>query len=54
MTTFLTKFSSFHTRYYQSQTGRESQLWLLGHLKEVSPRSHVGGTGTDEDSGDSS
>lgn len=38
MRTFLTKFSSFKTRYFRSQTGRESQLFLLDHLKTVRPR----------------
>lgn len=37
MRSFLTKFSSFHTRYFRSQTGRESQLFLLDHLKTVRP-----------------
>ncbi|SCV72100.1 BQ2448_4794 [Microbotryum intermedium] len=35
MKTFLTKFSGFHTRYYRSSTGRESQLFLLNHIKEI-------------------
>lgn len=28
------KFSSFRTRYYKSETGRQSQLWLLNKVKE--------------------
>ncbi|GAA5950583.1 hypothetical protein JCM3765_000539 [Sporobolomyces pararoseus] len=32
---FLTKFTSFRTRYYRSQSGRDSQLFLLDHLKEL-------------------
>nr|AGJ83951.1 aminopeptidase [Glaciozyma antarctica] len=35
MRTFLTKFSSFKTRYFRSETGRESQLFLLDHLKTL-------------------
>lgn len=30
----LAHFSSFRTRYYRSQTGREAQLWLLGRVEE--------------------
>jgi len=29
------KFSSFRTRYYRSETGRESQQWLLSKVNEV-------------------
>jgi leucyl aminopeptidase len=35
MKAFLTKFTSFHTRYYRSQSGRDSQVYLLEHLKEL-------------------
>ncbi|GAA5853303.1 hypothetical protein JCM8547_000278 [Rhodosporidiobolus lusitaniae] len=35
MKTFITKFSSFFTRYYRSETGRESQQWLLSHLQSL-------------------
>ncbi|KAL1412739.1 hypothetical protein Q8F55_000486 [Vanrija albida] len=35
MKTFLKKFSGFKTRYYRSDTGRESELFLLGTLKEI-------------------
>lgn len=35
MKTFLTKFTSFKTRYYRSETGRESQKFLLGTLREI-------------------
>ncbi|UZJ51038.1 hypothetical protein CBS101457_000358 [Exobasidium rhododendri] len=31
----LEKFTSYRTRYYRSQTGRESQLWLMGKAKEL-------------------
>ncbi|TEB35495.1 peptidase [Coprinellus micaceus] len=31
----LKKFSSFRTRYYRSDTGRESQQWLLSKISEV-------------------
>jgi leucyl aminopeptidase len=36
MKAFLTKFSSFRTRYYRSDTGKQSQQWLLSQIKEVS------------------
>lgn len=36
MSAFLDRFTAFYTRYYRSPTGRESQLFLLGHLQEVS------------------
>ncbi|GAA5939324.1 uncharacterized protein JCM15063_004487 [Sporobolomyces koalae] len=35
MTQFLTDFTRFKTRYYRSSTGRESQLFLLNHLKHL-------------------
>jgi len=35
MKAFLTKFTSFHTRYYRSQSGGDSQVYLLEHLKEL-------------------
>lgn len=31
----LEKFTSFRTRYYRSQTGRDSQLWLMGKIQEI-------------------
>ncbi|THG98571.1 hypothetical protein EW026_g3651 [Hermanssonia centrifuga] len=31
----LEKFTSFRTRYYRSDTGRESQLWLLSKISEI-------------------
>ncbi|KIM90560.1 hypothetical protein PILCRDRAFT_187745 [Piloderma croceum F 1598] len=34
----LAKFSSFHTRYYRSDTGRQSQLWLLTKIKEYTEK----------------
>jgi len=34
----LEKFSSFRTRYYRSQTGRESQQWLLAKVKETTSK----------------
>ncbi|ORY33499.1 hypothetical protein BCR39DRAFT_520460 [Naematelia encephala] len=41
MKAFLTKFSSFRTRYYRSETGRQSQQWLLKQLEDVAA-SHPG------------
>lgn len=35
MKAFLTKFTSYRTRYYRSATGAESQKFLLAHLKTV-------------------
>ncbi|KAG8955714.1 Leucine aminopeptidase 1 [Tulasnella sp. 424] len=34
----LQKFTSFRTRYYRSDTGRESQLWLLSKIQEVTDK----------------
>lgn len=31
----LAKFTSFHTRYYKSSTGRDSQAWLLKTMSEL-------------------
>jgi len=31
----LTKFTSFRTRYYRSDTGRQSQQWLLSRIHEI-------------------
>lgn len=31
----LKKFTSFRTRYYRSETGRQSQLWLLSKINEI-------------------
>lgn len=42
MSAFLDKFTSFYTRYYRSPTGRESQLFLLNHVKEVRRNSLFG------------
>ncbi|OWZ36045.1 hypothetical protein LQV05_006244 [Cryptococcus neoformans] len=35
MKEFLTKFTSFRTRYYRSDTGKDSQKFLLKTLKEI-------------------
>jgi len=35
----LKKFTSFRTRYYRSDTGRESQLWLLNRIHEITSKS---------------
>ncbi|ODN73212.1 hypothetical protein L202_07771 [Cryptococcus amylolentus CBS 6039] len=35
MKKFLTKFTSFRTRYYRSDTGKESQQFLLKTLKDI-------------------
>ncbi|KAL5037377.1 hypothetical protein RTP6_004818 [Batrachochytrium dendrobatidis] len=35
MKEFLTKFSSFHTRYYESESGAESSKWLLGQVEAI-------------------
>ncbi|KAK4685705.1 bacterial leucyl aminopeptidase, partial [Tremellales sp. Uapishka_1] len=35
MKTTLTKFSSFRTRYYRSETGKDSQRWLMEQLKTI-------------------
>lgn len=35
MKTFLQKFSSFRTRHYRSDTGRDSQKFLLATLREI-------------------
>lgn len=32
----LIQFSGFRTRYYRSETGKQSQAWLLSKIKEVS------------------
>ncbi|KAI8617183.1 hypothetical protein BC830DRAFT_1114805 [Chytriomyces sp. MP71] len=40
MTSFLTKFSSFKTRYYQSTSGAESADWLYDHVVSIKPASH--------------
>lgn len=31
----IAKFSSFYTRYYKSDTGKQSQQWLLGKVREI-------------------
>lgn len=45
MKEFLVKFTGFHSRYYRSQSGRDSQLFLLDHLKtlhrNLNPRANV-------------
>ncbi|KAL0949612.1 hypothetical protein HGRIS_009658 [Hohenbuehelia grisea] len=33
----LRKFTSFRTRYYRSDTGKQSQQWLLSRISEVMP-----------------
>ncbi|KAI0771859.1 peptidase [Trametes elegans] len=34
----LEKFTSFRTRYYRSETGKESQQWLLGKITEITKK----------------
>jgi len=34
----LEKFTSFRTRYYKSDTGRQSQLWLLSKIEEITAK----------------
>jgi leucyl aminopeptidase len=34
----LAKFSSFRTRYYRSETGRQSQQWLLSKIQEYTEK----------------
>jgi leucyl aminopeptidase len=34
----LTKFSSFRTRYYRSETGKQSQKWLLSQILEIASK----------------
>jgi leucyl aminopeptidase len=34
----LEKFTSFRTRYYRSSTGRDSQLWLLGQIQDLTAK----------------
>jgi leucyl aminopeptidase len=34
----LRKFTSFRTRYYRSDTGRQSQLWLLSKINEITEK----------------
>jgi leucyl aminopeptidase len=36
MRAFLTKFSGFKTRYYRSETGKQSQHFLYQTIQEVS------------------
>ncbi|WVR07704.1 hypothetical protein IAU60_004746 [Kwoniella sp. DSM 27419] len=43
MQSFLKDFTSFRTRYYRSETGKQSQAFLLSTLKQVS-KSHPGVT----------
>ncbi|KAK8853200.1 hypothetical protein IAR55_003902 [Kwoniella newhampshirensis] len=43
MKKFLTEFTSFRTRYYRSETGQQSQQFLLRTLKEIAS-SHPGVT----------
>ena len=38
MKSFLKEFSGFRTRYYRSETGRQSQHFLLKTISEVSRR----------------
>ncbi|KAL3898542.1 MAG: hypothetical protein SGCHY_002676 [Lobulomycetales sp.] len=42
MRKFLTKFSSFHTRYYKSTYGKESSEWLLKHLSVIAENAKPG------------
>ena len=37
MRTWLEKFTSFKTRYYRSETGKQSQRWLLNTVSSVNP-----------------
>lgn len=37
MRAFLTKFSGFRTRYYRSETGKQSQHFLYQTIQDVSP-----------------
>ncbi|KIJ59236.1 hypothetical protein HYDPIDRAFT_162704 [Hydnomerulius pinastri MD-312] len=37
--TNLEKFSSYRTRYYRSETGRQSQQWLLSKIQQVTKES---------------
>jgi len=41
MKAFLKKFSSFRTRYYRSDTGKQSQQWLMSQLKDIA-KGHKG------------
>ena len=42
MKQFLTKFTSFRTRYYRSETGKQSQQFLLSTIKSIIAKSkHV-------------
>ncbi|KAJ3274589.1 Leucine aminopeptidase 1 [Terramyces sp. JEL0728] len=41
METFLSSFSGFHTRYYNSKSGKESSQWLYDQLSDISGRSDV-------------
>jgi leucyl aminopeptidase len=38
MTQFLTKFSSFHTRYFKSESGKKSSQWLFDQLSSLTPK----------------
>lgn len=38
----LEKFTSFHTRYFRSDYGRESSEWLLGKIQEIIEESGAG------------
>lgn len=39
MQAHLEKFTSFHTRYYKSDTGRESSEWLLDQVQSIIKKS---------------
>lgn len=41
MKAFLTKFTSFRTRYYRSDTGKQSQKWLLSQIEDIA-KGHKG------------
>ncbi|EDN04339.1 LAP2 [Histoplasma capsulatum] len=41
--TFLTKFTSFHTRYYKSESGRQSAIWLFEQIEKIIQESSATG-----------
>lgn len=41
MKSFLTKFSSFHTRYFRSESGAKAVDWLWNHLVEIAEASKM-------------
>ena len=40
MKTFLTAFTGFRTRYYRSETGKESSKFLLSQIQSIAEHSH--------------